>query len=114
MIKNFAIESVDFIREGAPVCSEEQYKERITLCVECPEFKPATKSCGLCGCHMPVKAKWKTASCPATPPKWDALVFNPKEMEIAKLKNEKEKEEYMTVNATMLSSLKSVGKRGKK
>ena len=29
-----------------------------------------TQSCGLCGCHMPVKARWRTTQCADNPPKW--------------------------------------------
>ena len=57
--------------------------ERLEICNVCPHFVSATKSCGplvteaftdskLCGCHMPTKAKFKTAKCPLG--KWGPTV----------------------------------------
>lgn len=74
MVKNFVKESVTFIKEGAPVCSEEEYKERITLCSTCDQYNEKKQTCNICGCFMPAKAGWKTSVCPDTPPKWHKLI----------------------------------------
>jgi hypothetical protein len=48
---------------------EEIAKERIGICVECPEFK-SSKTCGICGCFMPAKVRSMKSSCPDG--KWGA------------------------------------------
>tara|TARA_R110000868_G_scaffold103404_1_gene284749 strand:+ start:147 stop:428 length:282 start_codon:yes stop_codon:yes gene_type:complete len=45
------------------------YTIRMQTCVNCEHFTK-TQSCGLCGCHMPVKARWRTTQCADNPPKW--------------------------------------------
>ena len=81
MVQNFAKESVNFIKQGAPITSTEEYEERIAICVSCEHFTEK-KACGLCGCHMPVKAGWKTSECADTPPRWGKLVLTEKEEEL--------------------------------
>tara|TARA_R100001082_G_scaffold108847_1_gene84805 strand:+ start:2309 stop:2659 length:351 start_codon:yes stop_codon:yes gene_type:complete len=105
MIADFTKESVNFIKQGAPVASPEQYEERMSICVDCEHYTSAHK-CGLCGCYMPVKAKWKTTKCAATPPKWEALVG---EDEI-----EKETERNIERTRKHIDRLKNVKNRGKK
>ena len=80
MVRNFVKESVNFIKEGAPVCSEDEYTERITLCSTCDKYNEDKQTCGICGCFMPAKAGWKTSACPDDPPKWNKLI-EPKEEE---------------------------------
>ena len=46
-----------------------EYTTRMKTCVDCEHFTK-TQSCGLCGCHMPVKARWRTTQCADNPPKW--------------------------------------------
>lgn len=74
MVKNFVKESVQFIKEGAPVCSEQEYKERITICSTCDKYNAKKQTCTICGCFMPAKAGWKTSECPDTPKKWEKLI----------------------------------------
>ena len=73
MIKNFAKDSAEFIKQGAPMCSEEEFEARMNTCRACPEVTDEDK-CGICGCYMPVKAGWKTTECPADPKKWGKLI----------------------------------------
>ena len=56
--------------------TQEIRAERLAICKACKHFKEATRTCGpafigkrikggrLCGCVMPVKTQFKTASCP--------------------------------------------------
>jgi|TARA_R110000744_G_scaffold281190_1_gene393121 hypothetical protein len=71
LLSNFIKEGAKFLQAGMPVVKADVYTERMRTCYECPELKE-NLSCGLCGCNMEMKAKWGTASCPATPPKWGA------------------------------------------
>jgi hypothetical protein len=73
MIKNFAKDSAEFVKNGAPMCSEEEFKTRMNLCRACPNLTEKD-TCGLCGCYMPVKAGWKTTECPDNPKKWYKLI----------------------------------------
>tara|TARA_R110002012_G_scaffold1863_11_gene9030 strand:- start:10196 stop:10585 length:390 start_codon:yes stop_codon:yes gene_type:complete len=77
MIKNFAKDSAEFVKNGAPMCSEEEFKERMDICRACPELTDEDK-CGLCGCYMPVKAGWKTTECADDPRRWSKLIDDDK------------------------------------
>lgn len=72
MVKNFAKDSAQFIKEGAPMCSAEEFEERMSICKSCEHLTEEDK-CGLCGCFMPVKAGWKTTECADNPKKWGPL-----------------------------------------
>lgn len=63
MLKNFSKELVKFAKEGAPVVSKQEYKDRIKTCHGCENLL-RSKRCGLCGCIVEQKAKWATADCP--------------------------------------------------
>ena len=44
--------------------------KRYLICQKCPNFKPATYTCSICGCFMPAKVKLQNSNCPDSPPKW--------------------------------------------
>ena len=46
------------------VVSEEEKERRLTLCRDCPHFRPKTTRCGQCGCFLNIKAKLAIVSCP--------------------------------------------------
>lgn len=46
-----------------------KYAERMSICASCEHFIDM-KSCGLCGCSMPIKARWRTSICADNPPRW--------------------------------------------
>ena len=73
MVKNFAKDSAQFIAQGAPMCSTEEFEERMSICKSCEHLTEEDK-CGLCGCFMPVKAGWKTTECADNPKRWNKLV----------------------------------------
>ena len=81
MVQSFVKESVEFVKKGAPVCSKEEYQERISICMSCEHFTEKQK-CGLCGCNMQVKTGWKTSECADNPPRWNKLVLSDKEQQL--------------------------------
>lgn len=83
MVQNFVKESAHFVKEGAPVCSKEQYEERMSICISCEHYTEKNK-CGICGCHMPLKAGWKTSECADTPKRWNKLHLSESEKEVVK------------------------------
>jgi len=38
---------------------------RLAICRTCPNFRPRTARCGLCGCFMQIKARLRGSKCPA-------------------------------------------------
>ena len=70
MLKSFAKDVTKYIAEGAPNVTPDDYLGRLTECKKCPHLKMKHMRCGLCGCLIEHKAKWKTAECPDNPPKW--------------------------------------------
>lgn len=69
LTKNFALEAAKFIAAGAPIASEEKYKERLEICNNCEHL--AGNKCMKCGCQMSTKCKWGTSACPLD--KWGAV-----------------------------------------
>jgi len=116
MVRDFVKESAKFLAEGAPVCSKEEYEERMAICVSCEHFTEK-KSCGLCGCNMPIKVGWKTSECADTPRKWDKLISKEEEEVILKKYKEdtsdlrKEKEAKLEIHSQLI---KNADKRGKR
>ena len=68
--KEFSNELVKYVKEGAPNVSSNDYAARLDACQKCPHLIPKHMRCGLCGCMIQHKAKWKTTSCPDDPPRW--------------------------------------------
>jgi hypothetical protein len=56
------------VLSGAEHVSEEEYLKRAKECDSCIHFIKKDNVCGICGCIMDVKAKWKTSECPKN--KW--------------------------------------------
>ena len=56
--------------QGAPNVSPEDYADRLDACKACPHLKEKFMRCGLCGCMIQHKAKWKTTTCPDKPERW--------------------------------------------
>ena len=53
-----------WIFHGAESVTKEEFMRRTKICNECPHFIHKSNTCGICGCWMEVKAKWKTSECP--------------------------------------------------
>jgi hypothetical protein len=69
---------VEFLAAGAPVVPPEVYKQRLDTCERCPK-KTSSWTCEVCGCHIPIKAKMATESCPIR--RWLALSIVEKKTE---------------------------------
>tara|TARA_R110000787_G_scaffold250180_2_gene355792 strand:- start:577 stop:903 length:327 start_codon:yes stop_codon:yes gene_type:complete len=70
MIKNFSRDIVEYIAKGAVNVSTEDYADRLDTCKACPHLKASYMRCGMCGCLVEHKAKWKTTTCPDSPERW--------------------------------------------
>lgn len=64
MMKSFGKDLSEYVKAGAPNCSEEDYKKRLLTCDACPHLLRNMMRCGKCGCLVEHKAKWKTTTCP--------------------------------------------------
>lgn len=56
--------TAEHVVSGAENVSKEEFKKRIDICNSCIHFVGKKEICGICGCYMSVKAKWKTSECP--------------------------------------------------
>lgn len=50
------------VSDGCSTASTEELSARLHVCDTC-ELRDGY-SCSLCGCYLPVKATWRTATCP--------------------------------------------------
>jgi len=64
MVKNFAKETVEYAKQGAPNVNESDYQDRLNTCNSCEHLRAKEGRCGLCGCVVEHKAKWATSKCP--------------------------------------------------
>ena len=116
MVRNFVKDSAKFIAEGAPVCSKEEYEERMAICVSCEHFTEK-KTCGLCGCNMPLKVGWKTSECADTPKKWNKLITDEEEKVLIEknekdnAENTKEQKAKLEIHSQLINNAKKRGKR---
>jgi hypothetical protein len=85
MAKNFSKEVAKYVAEGAPNVSQEDYEARLAACDACPHLMREKMRCGLCGCMLETKARWRTTTCPDDPTRWAKQDPTPKtEQEKAK------------------------------
>jgi|TARA_R110000787_G_scaffold69574_1_gene154718 hypothetical protein len=76
MVKTFASEIKTYIANGSPNVSTEDYIERLGACNTCEHLKKPIMRCGLCGCLLEHKAKWKTTTCPDKPTRWKKQILD--------------------------------------
>lgn len=76
MISSFARELKTYIAEGAPNVTTEDYVERLEACDSCEHLIREKMRCGLCGCLLEHKAKWKTTTCPDKPTRWKEQILD--------------------------------------
>lgn len=69
MAKTFSKELATWVKSGAPVVTEDDYKKRLSTCNACPFLDRKVMRCKECGCKVEHKAKWKTTDCPVG--NWD-------------------------------------------
>lgn len=91
MIKNYTVDTWDYIAEGCPPTPKDEYNKRIEICNACPSIIHETFKCSVCGCPMAKKARRQTSSCPLN--KWSKTVIGSTGRKIQLTKpNEKGKE----------------------
>ena len=88
MLKTFTKEFSKYAKSGMSNVTLSDYADRLDACNSCPHFKKDTVRCGLCGCYMEHKAKWKTAECPDNPPRWRKQALTRKEKEDQRIDKE--------------------------
>ena len=76
MISSFARELKTYIAEGAPNVTTEDYVQRLEACDSCEHLIREKMRCGLCGCLLEHKAKWKTTTCPDKPTRWKEQILD--------------------------------------
>lgn len=76
MVKSFTKELSNYISQGAPNVSVEDYVQRVDACSTCEHYNKEKARCTLCGCLIEYKAQWKTSDCPDIPPRWKPQVIN--------------------------------------
>jgi hypothetical protein len=65
--------AVDVLRNGADAfVTNEQLKERASICNDCPEISDSGRRCEVCGCQLWAKQRAKVFACPHG--KWPAAV----------------------------------------
>jgi len=67
-VKSIIKDTSKHLVNGAKNVPKEEYLRRATICNSCIHFIEKENKCGICGCLMDVKAKWKTSECPKN--KW--------------------------------------------
>ncbi len=55
---------IDLLNPRKEVATKETAKERMKVCLSCPELIKITKQCKKCGCFMELKTKLENAKCP--------------------------------------------------
>ena len=75
MVKSFSKELVNYVKEGAPNVTTEDYADRLDVCNNCPNIIKQSMRCRLCGCAMQHKAKWTTSRCPDNPSRWKKQII---------------------------------------
>jgi hypothetical protein len=90
MIKNYTVDTWDYIAEGCPPTPKNEYDKRIEICNACPSIIHETFKCSECGCPMAKKAKRQTATCPLN--KWPKTVIGSTGKKIQITRGEKRKE----------------------
>lgn len=64
MTINKPVKPWDLLNAKKPKLSEESQKERMDICLSCPELIKLTDQCKKCGCFMQLKTKLAEATCP--------------------------------------------------
>lgn len=76
MISSFARDLKEYVKQGAPNVTTEDYVQRLEACNNCEHVLKPQMRCGLCGCLLEHKAKWKTTTCPDKPQRWKTQILD--------------------------------------
>lgn len=58
----------DLLNPNEPRALSELAQKRLSICEQCPFFRPTSKTCKKCGCFMKLKVTLDNAYCPIN--KW--------------------------------------------
>tara|TARA_R110002020_G_scaffold109623_1_gene253579 strand:- start:715 stop:1065 length:351 start_codon:yes stop_codon:yes gene_type:complete len=81
MLKSFTKEVGKHVANGMKNVTAEEYAARLDTCMKCEFIQKEKMRCGKCGCLLEHKAKWKTATCPDEPSRWEEQIIDGKEQE---------------------------------
>tara|TARA_R110002020_G_scaffold78287_3_gene196974 strand:+ start:200 stop:511 length:312 start_codon:yes stop_codon:yes gene_type:complete len=84
MIRSFSKDLVTYVAQGAPNVSREDYVDRLDSCNNCEHLKKEHMRCGLCGCLLQHKARWKTTDCPDKPSRWKKQEYKEEDVNVKK------------------------------
>lgn len=74
--KTFSQAAVDWVANGMPVVTHEQYEKRLSICQDCHYWLGQSAvglgSCRKCGCSG-LKLYMSTSVCPDNPPRWNKV-----------------------------------------
>lgn len=60
-----AVDSASYLLGGvSPVVDSSTELRRLGVCKACPYFDRGSGRCGVCGCNMEVKVRFRAATCP--------------------------------------------------
>jgi len=90
MIKNYTVDTWDYVKEGCPPTPKDEYNKRIEICNACPSIIHETFKCSVCGCPMAKKARRQTSTCPLN--KWPKTVIGSTGKKIQITRGEERKE----------------------
>jgi len=76
MISSFAKDLTTYVQQGAPNVTTKDYVQRLEACNNCEHILKPQMRCGLCGCLLEHKAKWKTTTCPDKPERWKKQILD--------------------------------------
>ena len=62
---NFSKATAKHVMDGSRKVDDKDFSIRMEACLSCDHIiKKDPKTCGLCGCVLKVKARWRTSDCP--------------------------------------------------
>lgn len=56
--------TIEQVRAGMPIATQEVQDERAKICSECPLLDSVQYRCNSCGCWLRYKLPWATSKCP--------------------------------------------------
>lgn len=62
--EKYGVTIFDAFDSNSIKADENVAKERLDICLSCPELIKITKQCKQCGCFMSIKARLQEAKCP--------------------------------------------------
>ena len=70
---NLAGAAARFAKSGFRVVDQAEFLRRKAICAACPNWRPESGRCTLCGCNTNAKLRSAAESCPDKPPRWEKV-----------------------------------------